>query len=228
MVYNQSMVYDPLKKIWKPLKDNPGPKNCTKPEEGEKVIYMIVHGESEQTVDGELTLMGNAQAEDLRDSRALELALGDDPAYRAQAIIVPPLRRAMQTAIVAFNETLPNAAWDFNQDIKGPIANNTRRQAGMDTVKLYKPSLAGKLKTAYEKLKAEENVDHFARFVSYLRGRKEKNMIVVATRHEAMLAGANIGEGEVQAFALTPLSPATPAAGAALSRMNETVSTGGA
>jgi len=197
---------------WKAIHDaiwtTPAPPfGCRKPKEGEKIIYMVVHAEDDETNDGALTAEGKEEAEDLRTDPRFELAFSNDPKYRAQAIITAPTRKCMQTAMIAFKDKLPEATWVVDPDIKGKgRANDAIWQLGVPLLEQYNASesMISMYRQDFDHEHMGTHADRFTRFVSNLFNRTEQNIIVVATDYESHLAGAELGYAEVRVLALTP------------------------
>lgn len=85
------------------------------PKEGEKVVYFIRHGEQRnQPEDGNLTMLGETQARNLRENPLLARALSGDPGQRAQVIFVSPMARTMHTAVLGFGELGISTIVDVN------------------------------------------------------------------------------------------------------------------
>jgi len=201
LLHREGTEFNPLKEIF----NTKAPFGCRKPMDDEKIVFFIVHAEPEQSNDGPLTEEGKETAEAIRDDPRLQLALSSDPKYRAQAIIMAPNRKCMETAFIAFNESLKDATWDLDPDIKGKGEHNDAvPELGRAMLQQFGAStqLFQKYGEHYDHEHMGTHADRFTRFVSHLHERPERNIIVIATEYEAHLAGAEIGEGEVRSLAL--------------------------
>eukprot|EP00413_Alexandrium_margalefii_P012750 CAMPEP_0204532790 /NCGR_PEP_ID=MMETSP0661-20131031/11915_1 /ASSEMBLY_ACC=CAM_ASM_000606 /TAXON_ID=109239 /ORGANISM="Alexandrium margalefi, Strain AMGDE01CS-322" /LENGTH=252 /DNA_ID=CAMNT_0051539059 /DNA_START=67 /DNA_END=825 /DNA_ORIENTATION=+ len=201
--HREDTGFNPLKEIF--AVTTRAPFGCRKPRDDEKIVYWVVHAEPEEANDGGLTETGKEQAEQLREDPRLEFALSKDPKYRAQAIIMAPNRKSMETGMVAFKDGLKDATWDFDPDIKGKGEHNDAIPSlGEPMLQQYGASteLVGKYREHYDHVHMGTHADRFTRFVAHLHDRPERNIIVIATDYEAHLAGAELGDGEVRTFAL--------------------------
>jgi len=181
------------------------PFGCKKPKDDEQIIYMIVHSEADESNDAGLSEVGKEMAEQIREDPRLQRALSDDPKYRAQAIIMAPNRKCMETAFIAFNESLKDATWDLDPDIKGKGEHNDAvPELGRAMLQQFGAStqLFQKYGEHYDHEHMGTHADRFTRFVSHLKERPERNIVVIATEYEAHLAGAEIGEAEVRCMAV--------------------------
>jgi len=183
------------------------PRSCRKPEAGEKIVYFVVHGETEDGDNAQLSDVGEIQARQLPKDALLGQALSQNGMYRAQAVIVAPWKKSMQTAMMAFGDELHKATWEVSHDVKGVDGSGgtdfkeaeafvRNYKAGANLMRRYQERYEA---TASAELTAEQR---FKRFTNELRGRNETNIIVVSTPFEAHMAGIELGEGEVDVFAL--------------------------
>jgi len=92
---------------------------------GSKLVYFIRHAEGAHNLgnllerDPPLTDHGLSQAADLVRNPILAQALSHDPEHRVQLIIMSPMRRAMQTALAAFNNLQPPIEhWELSPDVQ--------------------------------------------------------------------------------------------------------------
>jgi len=186
----------------------PAPPECIKPIEGEKLIYLVVNGEAVDDRDGVLTEKGKKWAGDLGQDPNLQLALSQEKFGRAAVVIMSPLRRAMETAMLGFREKLPDAKWEISEELVGNLINDIDPEAGgaylssiraaPDVVQQYE-----KASKAEPIVEIEDKPDHMQRFAKQLFDRPEKTFIVVATEYEALLMNARVRTGETELMALT-------------------------
>jgi len=196
--------------------------NCQSPQPGEKVVYLIQHGEnlgntisklgSEEEIDAKLCPVGEEQARNLALDPMLAKALSADASFRPELIVTSPARKAMQTAIVGFQEILPNASWLVDADIAGfgleGIHGQPRPNLGTamleefgrdDLLKQYRELPAGWAVDGREGKKKWEE------FVGRLKERPEHTIAIITHNQVIKLAGySKVHAGEVRVAALTP------------------------
>mmetsp|Transcript_28260 Transcript_28260/g.64004 ORF Transcript_28260/g.64004 Transcript_28260/m.64004 type:complete len:284 (+) Transcript_28260:77-928(+) len=180
---------------------------CIKPEEKEKIVYLVVHGETtDDERDPMLTEEAKKWAGSLKQDPTFQLALSEDVKRRADLVIMAPLRRTMETALLAFGKELAEARWELSPDIQGTEYGQVDEEAG--TLMLADLHARPEFVEKYEDLNAayepeDGKIDHMLRFTLQLINRPEKNIIVVATRYEALLMNTAIKEGQTKLLALT-------------------------
>lgn len=97
---------------------------------GERTVYFVRHAEGwhnflpwssgGQLWDPPLTPAGEEQARRLSSNPVLAQPLSSDPSARAQLVVVSPMRRTLQTAVLGFNASLPAAEvpWELDPDLQ--------------------------------------------------------------------------------------------------------------
>lgn len=207
----------------------PHDQKLTGPRPDDKVVYFVRHGQAWHNQlldwnlpDPELTPKGEEQSFSLQSGSRLAAALSADAGRRAELLVVSPLRRTLQTALVGFGDLKPPLPWLLEPDIqeKNAVACDTAvLELGAACLET-----AGRadLREQYERLPEgwhrKEGVyapddkllqARFKRFAERLRDRPERIFIVVT--HDHMLAGglslertSKFANGEVRPYALTP------------------------
>lgn len=188
------------------------------PASGEKIVYLVQHGVSDNHVnqgkcheqrDANLTAFGMQQARFMRKNPKLSLALSDVGDRRAQLVVVSPLFRALQTAMLGFGDL--NMTWLIDSDIYEDGNGNSCDIA--DHSKVTSFLLANRRQDLLAQyLKLPRNWDHqetnfterFHNFTARLRSRPENNIVVVT---HAYVLNYNLGTpflpGNVWPYALT-------------------------
>jgi len=192
---------------------------CRSPRPGEKVVYFVHHADpTPKQEDAEIWPLGYAQSKNMRFDPLLAAALSNNTQRRAQVLIVSPARKAMQTAVIGFSESLPEIAWELNTDVRGfgwvegtlvPTSgldalttlgmNQTYQEAAATLWSQYKD-----LPPGFEKA-TKPHKDRWYDFGEELLHRPEERFIIVS--HGGMIRMANISKthsSEVQLRALLP------------------------
>lgn len=191
---------------WPWEKKEAAPSPCKAPLPGEKVIFYVQHGSAEseeEEWDLKLDKLGEEQARALRTDPRLAGALSDDPAQRAELVIVAPMRRTLHTALLAFGDKLHDVKWMVNPDIKGNTDNFAVPEFGRDLLKNMNATwLLQEYNTNYDREKQGAADARWKNYVDMLRARPEQRIIVVTFAHECGLADVDVSPGAVRIAAL--------------------------
>lgn len=90
------------------------------PRPGEKVVVFMRHGSASCNVDGTdpiLDHFGEDQVRERMFDPNLAKVMSNDPADRAQVIVMSPLARAMHTALLVFGKKLPDIKWEIDPNL---------------------------------------------------------------------------------------------------------------
>lgn len=178
---------------------------------GDKVVYWIRHAQGQHNVlpfeeggkiwDPEVTDAGKLQARQIRHDPVLSEAISDDPDKRVQLVVVSPLLRTMQTAILGLNSVLPNTTtrWILDPDLQetDPLPSSTGNPAKAlqflehvprpDLVEQYNElgsnwlmKNEGRYSASLVKVR-----QRFSDFTNWLQNRSEERVIVVS--HGALM-----------------------------------------
>mmetsp|Transcript_123601 Transcript_123601/g.344118 ORF Transcript_123601/g.344118 Transcript_123601/m.344118 type:complete len:255 (+) Transcript_123601:48-812(+) len=202
-------------------------KRLVGPQPEEKIAYFVRHGEAWHNAktdysipDPDLTPKGEEQAFSLRSNPQLVAALSSDKGFRAQLLVVSPLRRTLQTAAVGFGDLQPQLPWLIEPDIQEknsvPCDTGAPDLGAAFLAQLGRPDLQKQYESLPEGWHRKEGAyapdvkllrARFQRFTDRLRDRPEKIFIVVAHDH-VLSAGLNLQKRfancEVRPYAMTP------------------------
>jgi len=192
---------------------------CRGPRPGEKVVYFVTHGEAvPKEDDAPIWELGVNQAANVRHDPLFAKGLSGDPSYRVQAVLVSPARKAMQSAVVALGDVLPDASWEVETDVRGygwvegsliPTLGATAL-LNLSSVQLYSRTASSLLSQYRELPKGWERAtkphkDRWFDFMDHMLERRETNFAIVT--HGGMIKQANASKvhpGEVTVRALLP------------------------
>mmetsp|Transcript_21673 Transcript_21673/g.62710 ORF Transcript_21673/g.62710 Transcript_21673/m.62710 type:complete len:434 (-) Transcript_21673:79-1380(-) len=167
----------------------------TPPQDDEKVIWYLQTTQGDQAsgmADGRLNGFGRKQSRNLKFNPRLERAFSADPLIRAEAIIVSPLIRSMETALTAFEEFNIPIFVDEHLMSQGAQYGWDRAQGSL----LLKERNATKLLSRFEALTNKTakmgplqmiralgtNQERMSKFKKRLLARPEQRLIVVGHR----------------------------------------------
>eukprot|EP00421_Protoceratium_reticulatum_P009840 CAMPEP_0168358606 /NCGR_PEP_ID=MMETSP0228-20121227/1206_1 /TAXON_ID=133427 /ORGANISM="Protoceratium reticulatum, Strain CCCM 535 (=CCMP 1889)" /LENGTH=235 /DNA_ID=CAMNT_0008371195 /DNA_START=55 /DNA_END=759 /DNA_ORIENTATION=- len=189
------------------------------PQDEEKVVFFVRHGEAQHNVgmdfsipDPVLTPRGEEQSFSLKANAFLAAALSDDARWRAQLLVVSPLRRTVQTAALGFGGLAP---WLLEPDIQEANAfpcDTASPELGAALLReLRMPELLAQYEALPEGWCRKEGayapgkellLARFRRFTDRLRHRPEASFVVVTHDH-VLKAGLGLqtkfANGEVRA-----------------------------
>jgi len=186
---------------------------CKSPQTGDKIVYFVRHGKKVlNEEDPSLSKLGKVQAKHLRMEPLLAAALSANASHRAQLLLVSPLKRTMETALLGFGGLFPPEQWLLDPDImESEISDKPKDDANTALLASFD---APTLLEQYRKLSidwADDKGDHKARykakwdrFVDLLRTRPERRFVVVSHHWFIENTGHNLNEGQVGISALAP------------------------
>jgi len=192
---------------------------CRSPRPGEKVVYFVTHGEAvPKEDDAPIWELGVNQASNVRNDPLITKGISNDTDYRVQVVMVSPARKAMQSAVIALGDVLPDASWEIETDVRGygwvegsliPSLGATALY-NLSSVSLFRQT-ASSLLSQYRGLpenwskNTKPHKDRWFDFMDHMLERRETNFAIVT--HGGMIKQANASKvhpGEVTLRALLP------------------------